>query len=169
VTFGLPHRIRPAHDGDLPLVVDAWVQDYRHAPTARGIRDRDYYGDQRAEVLRILRASSTRVACAEDDPEHLFGFVTFGPGPLLHWVYVKDAYRRAGLGDTLLDAAFPQPRAYELYATHASRMWWNLEPPPGHGELARLRREGKDRPAGALTRRRIFYRPALLERRLEAS
>lgn len=169
----LPHRIRPAVDADVALVTNAWVQEFRHAPAARFIRNADYYADQRTLIYRLLRASETLVACAPDDENHLFGFVTFGPGMLVHWVYVKDSYRRIGLGDALLEAAFPgrDIAATPLFATHAGRNWEQLEPPLSREERSRAKASGRIEPEskGALSRRGIFFRPYLLERLLSSA
>lgn len=160
----LPHTIRPAVDGDAGMVLDAWVREYRHAPASRGIRNEDYVIDTRSRVLRILRVAQTIVACGVDAAHHLYGFATFGPGPLLHWIYVKPEYQRIGMGDELLRAAFPdRGPGDDIYATHASGMWWELEPRPDRATLARLRARGEREPEGSLTRRRIFLRPSLLD------
>lgn len=161
--FPLPHAIRPAVDADFPVIASAWTKEGRHAPAARFVRDADYFTDQRVLVIRILRVSRTLVSCRPDDVNKVFGFITFGPGPIVHWVYTKDSYRRIGLADDLLAAAFPNRGPEdELYATQAGRMWGELEPYPSREELARLRAKGEGPPPGALTRRRIFFRPYLL-------
>lgn len=151
---------------DLPAVINAWVSEHRHSPAARFVRDREYFADQRALVVDLLHSSFTLVACAPDDESHIYGFICYGPANTIHWVYVKSAYRRIGLADALLAAAFPNRNpdvhADELFATQAGRMWSELEP-----SIYDLRRkygpETRWRP-GALSRRRIFFRPHLLMR-----
>ena len=161
--FPLAHRFRPAVNGDGPLILSAWSKEHRHSPSSRFVRDRDYFADQRAIVLHLLRTSATIVACSPDDEEHVLGFITHGPGPVVHWVYTKNSYRRLGLGDALVRAAFPDRGPHdELYATHAGYYWGQLEPRPDRDTLAHMRARGQQPPAGALTRRRIFYRPYLL-------
>lgn len=156
VSFPLPHNLRPAVSSDLPLLINAWVSEHRHSPAVRFVRDTEYFVDQRALVIELLRTSSTIVACGVDDAQHIYGFITYGPGPTISWTYVKSPYRRIGLADVLLDAAFPNRSPDDcLFATQAGRMWAELEPLPRRGE--------EHRP-GALTRRRIYYRPHLLMR-----
>lgn len=139
----LPHSMRPATDGDMPLILNAWVEELRHAPCSRFVRSSEYFPDQRRLVLELVHSSQTIVACNPEDSAHVYGFVTFGPGDVIHWLYVKSHYRGIGMADLLLAAAFPQ-RPRVLYATQASSKWHSLQP--------------------AIERRGIVYRPHLLQR-----
>lgn len=157
MTFPLAHSIRPAIPGDTNFLINSWVSEARHAPAARFVRDSEYFVDQRQLVLDLLRTSETLVACSPDEEDHIFGYIVFGPGPVVSWVYVKSAYRRIGLADVLLAAAFPSRVDGDcLFATQAGRMWGELEPLPVRGQA----HPGP----GALSRRRIYYRPHLLMR-----
>lgn len=157
MTFPLAHRLRSAVAGDTSLIINSWVSEHRHAPAARFVRDAEYFVDQRQLVIDLLRTSETLVACSPDEADHIFGYIVFGPGPVVSWVYVKSSYRRIGLADVLLEAAFPARADGDcLFATQAGRMWGELEPLPVKGRAA----PGP----GALSRRRIYYRPHLLMR-----
>lgn len=163
MTFPLPHAIRPAVSSDLAMLVHAWTSEHRHSPFARFVRDQEYFPDQRQLVMDLLATSKTLVACNPDEPKHIFGYICFGPGNSVHWVYVKSAYRRIGLADVLLKAAFPARAEDEaLFATQAGRMWSILE--PSIYDLRRLHGPDAKWTPGALTRRHIYYRPHLLMR-----
>lgn len=92
---------------DLGLLVKSWVQEHRHSPFSKGVPDEVYFPDQRKLVLALLRRAWSLVAVDPEDADHLYGFVTFELAPArLHWVYVKEPYRRVGLGEALVRAAF---------------------------------------------------------------
>lgn len=154
MTFPLPHALRLGEPGDRAFVQRSWLCEHRFAPSTRFVENAQYFADQHALIDDLLETSITLVACGADDPAHIYGFAVYGPGDVVHYVYVKSAYRRLGLADVLLAAAFPgRTRDRALYATHAGRMWGEIEPGARKGQPAQ---------AGALTRRGIYYRPHLL-------
>lgn len=108
MTCALPHAVRAAVESDLPLIVHSWVQEMRHASTARGIPDQVYFPEQRRLVLGLLQRAAVVVAHNPDDEHHVYGVACVeggGPTPVLHWLYVKSVYRQVGLGGALLDHA----------------------------------------------------------------
>lgn len=118
MTCPLPHMMRPATEADLGFLRDPWVQEMRHSPWSRGVPDDVYFPEMKAFVGRVLRRSYTLIACNPEDPTHVFGFVTFERPNVVHWIYVKRAYQRVGLGQALLDAA--KLAGGKLIATQAS-------------------------------------------------
>ena len=78
-----------------------------------------YYHD--IILKKILNKCTLLVACDPDDPDVIWGYVAFDAGlpvpgnsgsyelnrtPVLHFVYVKGAFRRMGIGNRLMDEAF---------------------------------------------------------------
>lgn len=121
----LPHQIRGAVATDLGFLVKSWVQEHRHSPASKGVPDDLYFASQRKLVLALLRRAWSLVAVDPADADHLYGFVVFELAPpRLHWVYVKEAYRRAGLGEALLRAAFGEALSLRqrILCSHASNM-----------------------------------------------
>ena len=65
-----------------------------------------YYHD--IILKKILTNCTLLVACDPEDPDVIWGYVAFdgnGPSPVLHFVYVKGAFRRMGIGTRLLSEA----------------------------------------------------------------
>ena len=60
-----------------------------------------YYHD--IILKKILTKCTLLVACDPDDPDVIWGYVAFdAENPVLHFVYVKGAFRRMGIGTRLL-------------------------------------------------------------------
>lgn len=132
-----PTRYRVAGEGDFTLVINSWVNSYRTAHTAGMIAMRDWKTVMVPQVERVLARPGvvTWVAChpaglpGETD---LLGWIAvergtsvpvkvrddaghhseeYGPldCPLVHYVYVKEPYRKSGLARSLFRAAGVDP------------------------------------------------------------
>ena len=55
-------------------------------------------------LKKIIPHSTITLACDPDDPDTVWGYVCFD-GDLLHFIYVKSAFRGFGIGGCLLRAA----------------------------------------------------------------
>jgi GNAT superfamily N-acetyltransferase len=125
----LDYLLREADDGDVGFVVDGWVHEMRHSPWSRYEDNRDYTAGQHELIHRLLPSSRCLIACDRDNPEHDFGCVVFlasGGALALHWLYVKGAYRRLGLGRALLLAAKEDAGAApdaEVACTQATKLF----------------------------------------------
>jgi len=63
-----------------------------------------YYHD--IILKKILTNCTLLVACDPEDPDVIWGYVAFDQvDPVLHFVYVKGAFRRMGIGTRLLNEA----------------------------------------------------------------
>ena len=64
-----------------------------------------YYHD--IILKKILTNCTLLVACDPEDPDVIWGYVAFDTkDPVLHFVYVKGAFRRMGIGTRLMEEAF---------------------------------------------------------------
>jgi hypothetical protein len=103
--------IRTATDRDLPFIKSGWLDSYRDGRTVRGVPNSIYYRMQDKVVSHILRRALCVVACNEDNPDELFGFLCceIAEGlPVVHYVYVRSGSRRAGVAHRLLTAFLSQ-------------------------------------------------------------
>lgn len=96
--------IRRATDDDLGSIIGPWSQEMRHAPWSRGMPDDLYFPAQKQVIKKLLRRAITLVAADPEDGWHTYGFVTFETA-MVHFLYVKDTFRRMGIGRKLLDSA----------------------------------------------------------------
>lgn len=102
---------------DIPFIYDAWLESYKRtvAPSGDG-RAARYYKEQRLRLDMLRDRGVWMVATDPHDADYLMGFVCAEP-PLIHYLYVKPAFRRQGIARSLIAAAglAAQPT---LLATH---------------------------------------------------
>lgn len=115
-----PYRVRAARPTDLAFVRHGWIESLMMRVRAR----------LDAEVKRLLRASTIRVACDAEDEDTLLGFaVVDGANPaLLHYVYVRKDLRQNGIGaalarpDEVREVSFVTPDLERCFRSTA-RCW----------------------------------------------
>lgn len=73
----------------------------------------------------LLRTGVALVATLADDEEQLLGFVVGQVPDVAHYVYVKLAYRRVGIGSALLEALRDELGALRVvsHETYGGREW----------------------------------------------
>ncbi len=130
-----------AQDVDHPFIMSSWLQSYRASPAGSRVRlDMQYYAWQHALSEVLLARSTVLVARPEGSDSFLNGWVCgeeWHGTPVVHYVYVKKAYRRAGMGEALVDGLLTelQCRGPGLFthdrlpgATVARERGWRFEP-----------------------------------------
>jgi hypothetical protein len=98
---------RDADGEDLSFVVSTWSRSFKASPTAGMIADDDWAGVMHAQIRKLLARPGVRtvVAFDQDDPQFLFGFIAGDPElRVVHYLYVKQPYRRAGHARRLFGA-----------------------------------------------------------------
>jgi len=60
-------------------------------------------------LKKIIHSSVIRLACDPGDPDTVWGWICFD-GELLHFIYVKSAFRGFGIGGALFRSAFDVDR-----------------------------------------------------------
>jgi hypothetical protein len=98
--------VREMQDEDLPFVVASWVDSQRATDQWRAVPIQTYKAGMRARVARLVERSTVLVACDIEDAAHLLGCVVAGSG-VIHFLFVKGAFRGFGLGKELARAAIP--------------------------------------------------------------
>jgi hypothetical protein len=103
---------RPAERRDLALIMSSWLKSFKGSHYAGPIPNDLYWDTYRLSLERILSRPAVRVWIAvnpgEPDPEHeIYGWLAMEPGapPVVHYAYVKQAFRRMGVARSLFHAA----------------------------------------------------------------
>lgn len=120
----------PAPD-EWPLVFDSWANSYRKSPYAGTIPNHLYPEVSRASFGDIVARPGARVVVAVQElPEggrRVMGYAVAEPRRnCLHWLYVKQAYRRLGVAKALLAEVLkdfandPDPRKFYTHRTPIS-------------------------------------------------
>lgn len=125
-----PLKLRPAVPGDVAFLSSTWKQNFwRESPWANRIRWPIFDAGHAPIVQRLLERSKVLVACDPTLEDEIAGYAIFSHEPnVLHWAYVKPAFRRAGVFAQLLAATgFPADLS-GVEITHGTRAWFSASP-----------------------------------------
>lgn len=97
--------IRDYGENDKPFVMNSWIKSYRDANIqSLKINKKLLYHNQKDLINSILTHSVTLVACADDDEDHILGWLNYeayGKLCIIHYVYVKHPFRMLDIANTL--------------------------------------------------------------------
>lgn len=114
---------RPAagHDSDdRSFIVSTWSRSFKLSHSAGLIHSDDWPTVMHTQLERILDRDGARalIACDRDDGDYFYGWIaadTTDRIPVLHYVYVKEPYRRAGIARQLFTAIGIDPAQFFTY------------------------------------------------------
>ncbi len=103
--------------------MDTWLRTLYAQP--HDLPDDLFNPTYRAVITRLLATSETRVACLDEDPRLILGYsVTWRDPEAIHWIYVKEPYRRAQVA-AALRAHLQAPRPLHTFRTRATRTFYS--------------------------------------------
>jgi hypothetical protein len=119
--------IRPYNSAsDENFILDSWLNAYRTSPWAGTVPNNKYfevYGEAVREL--ISRGSIVRVACNPDKPDQILGWLCYEVSArgdkCVHFVYVKDLFRKLGICRALFKTASIDPKS-RFYYTHRTKL-----------------------------------------------
>jgi GNAT superfamily N-acetyltransferase len=99
-------QVRPVATGETDFVYSSWLNSYEDSPFARGIRKSIYFDRQRRLINSIsARGGKLLVATHPEAPDAVLGWVCVEEPDFVHYVFVKQAWRRMGVASLLLEQA----------------------------------------------------------------
>lgn len=105
--------VRTATDDDMNFIAASWFESFwKGAMRDTGMPFMSYKAGQDALIRRLVKASTVVVVAAAVAPDEIVGYAV-REGPVAHYVYVKQAYRRLGIGKRLVEGC--------LLYTHQTR------------------------------------------------
>jgi GNAT superfamily N-acetyltransferase len=116
---------------------------YEESHWSLRLTTRTFFDGHTPLVRALLQQARVLVACMADDPTTIIGFVVFEPagGPdgldVLDFLYVKKAFRRAGVGTMLLTATGLPPDLDKVAVTFCTKAWFRTK--AAHGLEERYR------------------------------
>jgi hypothetical protein len=119
-------KMRGAVESDFPFILNSWLKSYRNSSMCKDIPNGVYYKLHGERVKEILFDPSTLVLMMvnSQDVEQIMGYVICNSkAPVLHYIYVKQAFRQYGLGGFLVKAAQAQFPNLATHCTHIARKW----------------------------------------------
>lgn len=102
-----PWAIRPALPEDISFIYSTWLNSFRvDSALGNSVSKTVYFGSYHSIVDRLLDESRVLVACLSDDPKVILGYLVSQSANVLHYCFVKEAFRRHGIASALFDEAF---------------------------------------------------------------
>lgn len=127
----IPVSLRQATALEIPFIAHSLIKSFRHSSScgkklAPGLVETQH--------LRLIKGvlsrpeAKTILATMVDDPNTFFGFILFEKAPhhVIHYLYVKEAFRGFGIGRLLVNAT--QCDLDETYFTHWTYDFANARP-----------------------------------------
>lgn len=94
--------IRPANVDDLPFIYSTWLKNlYYGCPFYRDVDRKTYFSSYKHIVTGLLSRATVKVCCLKEEPEVVLGY-SVHEGEILHWVYVKKAWRGLRIASCLV-------------------------------------------------------------------
>lgn len=104
--------LRTANPSDLRFVHSSWFTSHWRTHAHKRVERDVYSPEMDALIERLIGRSKVLVAYFEDVPDEVLGYSVVEYN-VLHWCYVKGAYRRNGIGAGLVPEGL-------LYYSHAT-------------------------------------------------
>lgn len=117
-------RIRPANEEDIPMIFNSWLKSYRTSQFAQMIASSIYFSEHHKTIERILKAATVLVACNDEDSSHIYGWICAHQVAgifTLHYLYVKQPFRRMGLAHLLFNS-FEHSEGAGVFTHHTRPM-----------------------------------------------
>lgn len=120
--------IRSPQEQDIPFIFATWLRSFysdNHysymTPVGpkSDIRKSIYFENYRKVIDHLLEHSDVDIACLKDTPEVILGYMISKP-PLLHYCFVKDAFRHLGIAESMFDKRFKN-ESEEIECTHITK------------------------------------------------
>jgi len=95
-------KLRQATTADEGLIYATWLRSaYYGTPYFKLIEKNTFFDNYKKIVQYKLSVSNVVVSCLEEDPDVVLGYAVYS-GEVLHWVYVKRAWRGLGIAKELV-------------------------------------------------------------------
>jgi ribosomal protein S18 acetylase RimI-like enzyme len=115
--------LRPAHAADTAFVVDSWLKSFRSS--SGDVPGPIYWRSHREVVDALLQRANVLVACNPEDASQIFGWAAFEKRAgvlVLHYLYVKEPFRRYGIATRLLRTLSAKGCQYTHHTKAFARM-----------------------------------------------
>lgn len=113
-------EFRVPKEDELPFILSSWFKSFRKSPWAGTLPNNLYHNCMKELFDQLVeRGMYVYVAAASTDPDQLLGFIAFEEAtvPVVHYVFVKDKFRKQGIGSALMRQAGASADNHWIY-TH---------------------------------------------------
>lgn len=120
--------LREATPQDQSLILSSWLRGAYHlCPAFKDMPKSLYYGLHEPAVKLTIMTSNVLCAVDIEDPSHVLGFIVYRhyeSFTVIHWLYVKQAFRYFGLGEYLIQAIKPKQLTFTSHETTESQRYF---------------------------------------------
>lgn len=119
-----PATLRRADEKDISFIFNSWLKSYRSSYFAKSISNTIYFEGHHKIIEKLAKTSEIIVACNPQDPEQIFGYICAEKIDgifCLHYIYVKQSFRRLGIGKLLLNS-FERDKEQASVFTHHTKI-----------------------------------------------
>lgn len=98
--------VRFANPSDINFITSSWLKSFRDGYFNGTVSNRVYYNQHHKILESLVPRASVLVACNAEQPDQIFGWICFevlDRHLVLHYLYVKDAFRQIGMAQKLFD------------------------------------------------------------------
>ena len=118
-------QIRSATEADVPFIFNSWLKSYKGSHAVKAISAPVYFDFHHRAIEKLLQRSQVLVLCSPDDSTQVFGYLvheSVESVPVVHYAYVKYAFRGMGLCSMLLKQAGLEKQSGGFYTheTHST-------------------------------------------------
>lgn len=104
---------------DENFIYATWLKGLRYGNDLFELIDSEaYFSNYRKIIQFFLSTSQVKIACLKETPETILGY-SVSDGSRLHWLHVKEEWRRLGIAKSLLPPDF---KAY----SHLSKLGFEI-------------------------------------------
>lgn len=113
-------KFREPTKADYNFLASSWLKSFRKFEPK--ISADVYYKHHNKLIDLIMQRAKVIIACNEHDEEQVFGYIVYEECPIsiVHYVYVKEAYRKMGIAKALGKAGHITDVFVFTHLTHAS-------------------------------------------------
>lgn len=108
--------IRNANQDDISFIYSTWLQSFHYDSWAKQVQKSVFFDNYKRVIDKILLNADVDVACVNDQPNVILGYIVTEPG-ILHYCFVKEAFRSFGIAKDLFAGRFEN----QALVTHKTR------------------------------------------------
>ena len=120
-------KIRDFKQEDVSFVLDFWLKNYYKFGTGYKPSWTIFFKYHQAQIIKLNSEGKLicQIACLPDDEDVILGFAVYGVDYSLHYIGVKESFKRLGIAKTLLKKFFKDRS--EITVSHWTKDLQKLE------------------------------------------
>lgn len=111
-------NLREPKKNDISFIYSTWLKSYHYDSWTKNIAKSIFFDHYKLIIDEILLTAQIKVACSKDDEDIILGYLVF-EDQILHYCFVKDAFRGYGIATNLVKSSL-NSNTYEIsHRTHS--------------------------------------------------